>query len=257
VTVKRSSTSIQSVERASRILLAVAAEPSGLAAQDVSTRFGLTLSTAYHLLSTLADEGWLVKVEGRRYVLGPSAGELANSVARGLRPPAAYLAALQRLAEATAETTFLTGWQLGQIRIMATVEGAQAVRVAGLEVGLTGNIHARASGKLLLAFADDGTREHLLADYEFTRYTPNSIGSRAEFDTELEHIRAEGIGRDRQEFREGVYSVSAPIWRDAVVVAALAVSTPVQRFLDHEEAIISALRAEVASVSDRPLHAVS
>jgi IclR family transcriptional regulator, acetate operon repressor len=256
VTVKRSSTSIQSVERASRILLAVAAEPSGLAAQDVSTRFGLTLSTAYHLLSTLADEGWLVKVEGRRYLLGPSAGELANSVARGLRPPAAYLAALQRLAEATAETTFLTGWQLGQVRIMATVAGAQAVRVAGLEVGLTGNLHARASGKLLLAFADDGTREHLLAD-EFTRYTPHTIGSRAEFDTELDRIRAEGIGRDRQEFREGVYSVSAPIWRHAVVVAALAVSAPVQRFLDHEEAIISALRAEVASVSDRPLHAVS
>jgi IclR family acetate operon transcriptional repressor len=241
---KRKGTSIQSVQRASRILLAIAGEQAGLTAQQVSVRFGLTLSTAYHLLSTLADERLLAKVEGRHYVLGPASGEIANAVARELRPPAEFVAALQRLADKTRETVFLTGWHLGALRIVETIEGAQSVRVAGLEVGFTGGIHARASSKLLLAFAEPNLREQVLEGYEFTKITTQTITTREEFDRELALIKKEGVARDRGEFDAGVYSVSAPIFLNGSVSDALAVSAPIGRFYEHEAEIVSALRAE-------------
>jgi IclR family acetate operon transcriptional repressor len=246
---KRKGTSIQSVERASRILLAIAAEHKGLTAQQVSVRFGLTLSTAYHLLSTLADERLLAKVEGRHYVLGSASGEIANAVARELRPPAEFVVALQRLADITRETVFLTGWHLGALRIVETIEGAQSVRVVGLEVGFTGGIHARASSKLLLAFAEPTLREHVLNKYEFTKITPQTISSREEFDRELALIRSEGVARDRGEFDAGVYSVSAPIYINGAVSDALAVSAPIARFYENEGEILLALRAETDSLT--------
>ena len=244
VETKRKGTSIQSVERASRILLAIAGEPKGLTAQKVSLRFGLTLSTAYHLLSTLADERLLAKVEGRHYVLGSASGEIANAVARELRPPAEFVAALERLAARTRETVFLTGWHFGALRIVETIEGAQSVRVAGLEVGFTGGIHARASSKLLLAFAEPTLREQVLSGYEFAKITPQTISSREEFDRELTLIRAEGVARDRGEFDGGVYSVSAPISLNGSVSDALAVSAPIGRFFENEAGILAALREE-------------
>lgn len=242
-------TTIQSVARASRILLAVSAEPSGLAAQEVAGRFHLTLSTAVHLLSTLSDEGLLLKTEGRRYVLGPAAGVIATAASRGLRPPAGQLAALDRLAQRTGETAYLTAWRLLEIRLVAHVEGIHAVRVAGLEVGLTGSIHARASGKLLLAFASAEVRDELLGEYEFTRHTAHTISNRDELQAELERIAADGYALDQEEFHEGVISAAAPIWHNDSVVAALSVSAPIQRFRENRGQILGALLEECAFAS--------
>jgi IclR family transcriptional regulator, acetate operon repressor len=47
---------IQSVARASRILLAVARSPHGLTATEVASIVGLSMPTAYHLLATLEEE---------------------------------------------------------------------------------------------------------------------------------------------------------------------------------------------------------
>lgn len=236
-----SSTTIQSVSRASRILVAVAGVSGGLTAQQVSDRLGLGLSTAYHLLSTLADEGMLAKVEGRRYTLGRVLGEIAATIVRELRPPARYLRALDQVAESTGETAYLTGWHVGTITILATVEGAHAVRVAGLETGFTESVHARASGKLLLAFAEPAARDALMGTHELTRYTPATITDAARFDDELSHIRAAGEAHDREEYREGVRTLARPILEHGTVTAALAVSAPAARFEAHEEAIRSAL----------------
>lgn len=246
---KRSSTSIQSVERAAQILLAVAEEPTGLLATDVAAKFKLTLSTSFHLLSTLAEVGLLAKVAGRRYVLGAASEQIANSISRQIRPKESYLEALERLAALTNESTYLTGWHMGQLRILANVEGSQALRVSGLEVGFSGSVHARASSKLLLAFADAGIREEILSSYKFEKYTGNTITSREAFDVELDKIRVEGLAHDREEYHEGVYTLSAPIWSGNRVVAALAVSAPVARFIEHQAKITATLRAEAKAAS--------
>ncbi|WP_104176463.1 IclR family transcriptional regulator [Cryobacterium sp. Y50] len=246
----KNGTSIQSVARASRILLEVSHSYEGKTASQIASQFELTLSTAYHLLSTLAQEGLLVKTEGKRYQLGPAAVEIANSPVLRPRTPLAHRDALRRLAARTRETTFLTGWHRGNVQILATVEGAHAVRVVGLEVGFTQSVHARASGKLLLAHADETLLEIVLDGYEFVRHTPNTLLDRAALDADLDRVRSEGLGRDCEEYREGVYSVSAPIRVDGRVVAALTVSSPIERFLRTEREIVVALLETASEASN-------
>lgn len=232
---------IQSVARASRILLDIARSPAGLTATEVAAASGLTMPTAYHLLATLEDEHLLAKESGKRYTLGRAAIDIANAPGLRPRPDPRHRRALAQLAEATRETAYLTGWFRGEIRILAMVEGSQAVRVAGLEVGLTDDVHARASAKVLLAFADETRRSLLLDGYEYTRFTPLTVSSRAAFETQMEEIRRNGIVFDRGEYREDVRSVSAPIRSGDEVVAALAVTAPADRYARTEPELVAAM----------------
>jgi len=232
-------TTIQSVTRASRLLLAVAAHPDGLSAKSAADQFGLSLPTTYHLLTTLAAEGLLAKVSSRQYVLGPRAAVLAAAVIRNSRAPEYYLLPLRDLAAVTGETAYLAAWRNGAITVLETIEGARAVRVAGLTAGYGDNVHARASGKLLLAFAPAADRDRLLSGTQLRRLTSKTITDRGELDKELEKIRRERIALDLGEFQDSVVCVSAPITEDGVVVGCYTVSTPSERWAAEHRYIIT------------------
>ena len=133
--------------------------------------------------------------------------------------------------------------------MLQTVEGAHAVRVAGLTAGYGDNVHARASGKLLLAFASPADRERTLSAGPLRALTTNTITDRSLLEKEFEKIRRERISFDRGEFFEGVDCVSAPITEDGFVVACYAVSVPSERWATEQEQIINEVQraAEKAS----------
>ena len=241
-------TRIQSASRAMRILLAVAASEDGMQAKEVAREFGLSLPTAYHLLNTLESEGVLFKDERRRYLIGSRASVIADAFNRGNTVSERQLKALHLLAETTGETAYLSAWRRGEIVVLATVEGSQAVRVVGLNAGYSENIHARASGKLLLAFSQDEIRDSIVKGLVLRRLTDATITNRAELRRELDRIRAAGIAFDRQEFQESVECVSAPILENGEVVACFTVSTPAARFVKRSDKIIEDLR-RAASVA--------
>lgn len=234
-------TTIQSVERAARILVYVS-ENRGAQATEIATRFELSGPTAHHLLTTLVGEGLLRKDSMRRYELGAMSERIADAVSRQLRPSAQLRTALTELAHRTGESCYLTAWRGDRIRVVAVVEGEHAVRVSALVVGYDQNIHARVGARIMLAFADEELREWALAGYEYKRITPNTVQSRTELDAELDRIRASGFARDREQFRLGVYSISSPIWVDGRMQAALSLTAPIERFQRNETAYVSALR---------------
>ena len=247
--VEPTGTRIQSVSRATRILLAVAAAPTGLTAKSVADLFGLSLPTAYHLLNTLESEQVLLKDPRRRYLLGPAVGTLADAYARTRQVPEKHRAAVRRVAAETGETAYLSGWRNGSIVVLATEEGSHAVRVAGLTAGYGEDLHARASGKLLLAHEPREVREELLSTIKLRRRTPNTITTRAALRRELDKVLEEGLAHDRGEFDSGVECLSAPIWASGAVVAALTVSCPQSRFYQSEDAVRDSLVRAAAYAS--------
>lgn len=66
----RKSTLIASVQRALRLMEAVAAHPGGAPAKQLARETGLPLATAYHLLRTLAHEGYAIRRPDGVWVLG-------------------------------------------------------------------------------------------------------------------------------------------------------------------------------------------
>jgi IclR family acetate operon transcriptional repressor len=247
-----SSTTIQSVARASRILLLAATRPGGVTAKVAADHLELTLPTAYHLLATLVSEGLLAKDSRRHYVLGPKAGVIADAVVRDNAPPEYYAELLRELATDTEETAYLSTWRGGDIQIVAVVEGEHAVRVTGLSTGTGGFPHARASGKLLLAYARPELRERALGAGRLQKRTPNTITSRARLQEELAAIREEGYATDHEEYSLGVTCVSAPVIEDDVVLAAFTISVPTERFKRREDELRAKTTAIAARASIRP-----
>lgn len=237
----RSQTRIQSVSRAVSLLVAIAESSNGLTAKALSEKFGLSLPTTYHLLSTLWAEGMLAKDNARIFRLGPRAAVVAEAYNRLDSVPESYRDALQAIARRTGETTYLGAWRRGGVQVLDTAEGTQAVRVVGLDVGFTEDLHARASGKLLLAYASDDDRDAVLAGARLRKLTPHTITKKADLLAELAQVRNDGIAFDRQEFQLGVDCVSAPIWRGGRVAACITVSSPTHRFAETSDEIIRTL----------------
>jgi IclR family acetate operon transcriptional repressor len=228
-------TTIRSVARASRILVHLADHPEGATAKDVAVALALPLPTAYHLLGTLVDERLLMKDSRRRYVLGPVCGGIAASYARQLAPPEYLREPLLTLAEASGETAYVGAWRDDNIVVLSSVEGRNAVRVIGTHVGIVESAHARASGKVLLAFASEELRRSYLDRHPLVPVTNRTIVDVNEFAIELERTRLRGFSIDEEEFREGVACVAAPVLENGMAVAAYSLSAPADRFRRRRE----------------------
>jgi IclR family acetate operon transcriptional repressor len=244
-------TRIRSVARACRLLALLARRPAGCTAADAARELELTVPTTHHLLNTLAGEGLVVKDSQRRFALGPQVAVLADGLVHQVVPE--YLARpLRAVAEATGETAYLAAWDGGTVRVLGSVEGARAVRVAEVERGPYRHGHARATGKLLLAFARPEVRAAYLAANPPVRLTERTIADPAALEAELDAVRERGFSEDREEFVEGVSCVSAPLLADGVVVAAFTVSAPSQRYDRHRAELRDAVLAAAAAAQSPP-----
>jgi len=223
-------TRIQSVARASQLLLWVAQQPHGATAKEIAIAQRLALPTTYHLVNTLVDQGLLAKDGQRRYILGHSAAILAHAYLGARSVSETLLGAVRELAERTRETSYLADWGAHEIRVLASIEGSKMVRVAEVASAPYEGAHARASGKVLLAWAPSELRERYLAGHPLTAVTPNTITDRDELERELRRIRRRGYAYDLEEFSLGVACVGAPLLQDGRLVAALGVSVPAERF---------------------------
>jgi DNA-binding IclR family transcriptional regulator len=209
-------TRVRSVRRAAGLLEQVALHPGGLTASAAARAVAIPLPTAYHLLSTLADAGLVAKDERRRYRLGPKVGLLAEAFLGQVSAPDYLVERLGDLADRTGETAYLSAWRGDDAVLLHIVEGRRAVRVSGLHLGYSGKAHARASGKVLLAFGRPGTLQGYLRSHDLP-------GLREE----VERVRRLGYGIDEEEFAEGVACIAAPV---ADGTMAIGISAPIERY---------------------------
>lgn len=239
---------IQSVARSSQILLWVAQQPEGAAVRQISEAIGLTLPTTYHLVNTLADAGLLAKKPDRRYTLGWGAAVLAQAFLRDNSVPEDQMAALRALAERTGETAYLAAWGGNEMHVLASVEGHRVVRVAEVDSGEYVHAHARANGKILLAFATREMRERYLRSHPLVPLTHNTITDPQELERDLGSARELGYCFDEEEYAVGVSCIGAPILCDGHLLGALGVSIPTERFRNERNGLLEILREVLASL---------
>lgn len=241
-------TRIQSVSRAGKLLLWVADQPQGATAKEIAEAQGLALPTTYHLVNTLVDEGLLTKDVHRRYVLGRSIAILAQAYLRGKSVPEALLGALRDLARRTGETAYLADWSENEIRVLASVEGRNMVRVAEVGSGPYEHGHARANGKVLLAYAPPDVREAYLRNHPLVQVTDTTIADARRFERELEAIRERGYAYDNEEFSPGVSCVGAALMHNRHIVGSLGIAVPTERFKQDRAELTATLLDVVSGV---------
>lgn len=238
---------LHSVQRALRVLSLIAEHPEGLSARDISNTLSLNISTCYHILNTLAADGYLDRrPQSQVYLLGPQIPFLNNAFVLGLTSQefasldndeiessiftTASLverlrAILYRLTEQTQEPSYLACWKYGEVVLQAIVEAPQAPKVTKLYVGYRGPAHCHALGKILLAYSDPAIVDRYLDMHPLTPSGPNTILQRSRFIDELNDIVRQGYSLDLEEFSPDICCIATPIFAPrGQVVAALAIS---------------------------------
>ena len=216
--------------------------PDGVRAEEVSEFVGKSASTAYQLLASLVDEGFAVH-EGGLY-------RARHDVAP---PPRTDRHALEDAVDdlflRTHKRCYLGVVRGGVIEI-SVVRGRQGIaRMPGLGTQISGNAHALAMGKVVLA----RLRPEALARYVgsgLTRYTPSTITSPVELSQELQRVRADGYAVEREEFDLDFCCVAAPALDEHGRLAGVLGLSASTRAFDNEHDELTAAVRDIAAAAD-------
>jgi DNA-binding IclR family transcriptional regulator len=220
---------VQSVDRAMRILFAVAQSKDGLKAADVVALTGLPRQACYHLLHTLVATGILTRSGPGKYVLGLRVGSLIEGFKRHLAPPEHLAPVVRRIADETGETAYASGWWDGEIVTLVTARGTNSVQAAEVSHGNYSDAHARASGKLLLAYSDEQLRTDYLSSHRLNARTRKTVTTLPKLYEEFERIRVAGYATDLEEFSTGLCCLAVGLG-NGTQPFALTMSAPTERF---------------------------
>lgn len=243
---------IRSVDRAVAILDLLALE-GWRAGAEVARELGVHRSTALRLLGTLERHA-LVERDPRtaKYRLGRRLPQLASVVTGDLDLRYVARPVCVELAEATGETVTLDVLDGDEI-VPIEQSTASSAFVSVNWLGRRTPAHCTASGKVILAFAADATRQRLLAR-PLQRRTPRSIVEVAELEKQLAAVREGGFARTFEELEVGLNAIAAPVYSaDGQVVAAIDVSGPAHRLQSGAEGDLVGLTREAAADVSRRL----
>jgi DNA-binding IclR family transcriptional regulator len=240
---------VQSVDRALTILTLLA-ERGEMGVTEISQGLGVHKSTAFRLVATLERHDIVSQTEDRgKYRLGVGVLRLAGATRVRLdlvnesRPVTTALAA--KVGE-TVNIVVLSGHEALYLDQVAGPSALQMHMWAGQRVPL----HATSNGKVLLAFAANGTG--LLRD-PLPRFTDHTISTVNQLDLELDLVRQKGYATAVDELEQGLTAVAAPIYGiDGHVVASVSASGPSFRLPpDRLPRVAELVRAAAAGISHR------
>jgi DNA-binding IclR family transcriptional regulator len=200
---------IQSVERAARILKALAGGPRRLGVSQLADQLGLSRPTVHALLQTLLAQGFVEQDrDSDKYQLGPGLLHLGSSYLDLNELRARSLVQAERLAQQTGEAVrvgVLHGPSVVVVHHVFRPDAAFQV----LEVGAQLPAHASALGKAILAYQPESLLAELTAE-PLPRLTSRTLTA-AQLTAEVADVRDKGLARERDEAVLGESSLAAPI----------------------------------------------
>lgn len=214
----------------------------------IAGKLGVHKSSATRLLTSLASHG-LVEQDGQggTWRLGFGLVRLAGAVTSRV----GFSQSAQHLCGEVAG-------DLGLTANVAVLDEGYAVNVSqavgsGLlaprhYVGLRTPGHATSSGKLLLAYAVDGSAA--AGDGPLEKFTARTILTRADLERGLELVRERGWASSDEEWEDHITAVAVPLRRpDGTVEAALTVTGPNHRLPSGDFAAVAARLSDLAGAS--------
>lgn len=202
---------------------------------DLSVRLAMPKATVYRFLQTMKTLGYVSQEsDSERYGLTMKAFELG---AKALQYPDLVELAkhhMQMLADATGETVHLGTLIDSEIIYVHKVDSRHMLGMYS-RVGRRAPIHCTAIGKVLMAWEHPERRQRVLQVAEFKRFRDKTIVEPAAFAAELERVKAQGFGEDREEFDDHIRCLGVPIFdRLGQPIAGMSVSFPTFRYDEAE-----------------------
>lgn len=241
---------VQSVSRAIQIIKCFKQQPS-LNLTDIGNLVGLHKSTAYGIITTLKNEGFLEKDESTgNYRLGHELFDLAACYEINIRKVAApYITELSNL---TQETVNLVIPDDNCVVYVDKCESKHPMRIS-TRIGTKLPMYCTAVGKCILAsYNNKDIVSQILDRTQLIQCTPNTHTRKDVIMQELEEIRKQGYAIDDEELEPGLRCIAAPILNSiGHPVAAISCSAPIIRM---NKSMMNQYIYEVKDIANRISH---
>jgi DNA-binding IclR family transcriptional regulator len=221
---------LRSVERALRVLCALAQAGGPLGISEISRRTGLAKSTVHLNLQTMRDLRFVEQdFETDRYVLGLAAAQLGVAALEHSRIVAALAPAMEELANRSREAVSLGIRTGNEVMFVKRFETSHVLRTS-IREGTRMPLHASASGKCLLLDESEEGILRLYPNEELPEQAGKTLRARTQLLAELEVVRARGYATSHDEYLDGVSGAAVPVWLGDRVAASLSIAGPTARF---------------------------
>ncbi|MCH4813868.1 IclR family transcriptional regulator [Halomonas neptunia] len=167
---------------------------------EIASALNLSRATAYQRAFTLLEAGWLEQDEDGRYRLSMLATRVAAAALEQADLGARSGAVLSELTDRTGKTASLCVMHRGEPSIVARVESESLLR-AEQKIGTGLSLEGSASGRVLVAFADEVTVERM-----------QLRGSELPTEDVLRQVRQNGYAVSSGQVQTGVLAIAAPVF---------------------------------------------
>lgn len=216
---------VPAVERATRLLDALAASRRPLSLADLARQVALPRSSVHGLLATLVELDLARRNGDAEFSLGPKALRWADAYGAQSDVLRAFDAQLDRLPQLVTETVMLATLESADVVYLACRPGSRPLAV-NFRVGGRFPAAFTSSGKAMLASLGDPAVRERLGPAPLRRLTRHGPTSVAALLRQLDEVRRAGHAVDDEETAEGMQCFGAPVFgaRGGDAIAAVAVS---------------------------------
>lgn len=226
---EKQSNSIQVIERMARLLDVIAGHEDPVSLKILSAETGLHPSTAFRILSSLAEQGFVERTARGNYQLGVKLMQLGNRVNASVDIRKIALPLMEMLRDRLGETVNLTVREGDEVVYIERSLAKRMIRVEQV-IGSRAPLHVTAVGKLLLGDQGEAACRSYAKRSKLPAYTEHTHTRIATLLEDCITSAKRGYALDNEEAELGVGCIGTLI-RDASgqVVAGLSVSAPIER----------------------------
>jgi IclR family acetate operon transcriptional repressor len=226
------SNSIQVIERLAKLLDVIAEQESSVSLKILSAETGLHPSTAFRILSSLAEYGFVERTSRGSYHLGVKLMQLGSRVSASVDIRKVALPLMEKLRDKLGETVNLTVREEDEVVYIERTLAKRMIRVEQV-IGSRAPLHVTAVGKLILGNQGEAACRSYAKRTKLPAYTINTHTKVATLLQDCMAATKNGYALDNEEAELGVGCIGALIHDSSgEVVAGLSVSAPIERRRD-------------------------
>ncbi|HIT65172.1 MAG TPA: IclR family transcriptional regulator [Candidatus Ventrimonas merdavium] len=227
----------RTTQRTVEILKLVSKNPEGITLDDICGHLGLPKTSAYDIVTTLAEMGMVHVDRGQRqrYTIGLTAYRIGINYTNNLDFISVIEPELRAFSREVGKTVFFGVRSDHEVVYICKFEPENPI-ITTATVGTKNPMYCTSLGKAILAYSDEETREQILGRIRFHPYTEQTLASREALLAELEQVKAKGFSMDRREMEDHMECVGAPVFGpDGSVLGAISVSSLYKPAEDYEQ----------------------
>jgi DNA-binding IclR family transcriptional regulator len=180
--------------------------------KGLAEHFALPNSHICRLLRTLLETGYVEQVEGRKYRISLKVLNLSNACLRRLEIRNRLRPYVSRLSKECSASSYLMVPFKNVPLIIDAIYPEKPDTDLGMVIGSFNPLHASAAGKICAAFCDHDEIAGIVANYDFVKFTKNTIVDPKKFMTALEEVKKQKTAFSDSERDNSLCGIASPVF---------------------------------------------